>query len=174
MAALRRDLEREFEDKRREAKLQEKRIRDRLAQDRADWETHRREQAQVLADKAEALRRQIESAQRKAERKSEEQKGLEAARRQVDQSREALDAATAQTQGRVGELEGQLAKSWSALGVAGLAMALVGAVLVALVWVEDAQDAPAVRVVGAGLGAAGLLLYAQSMARRRRRTTSKT
>ncbi len=64
LAARRRDLEHEFQDKLREHNAQEKRRRDRLEQDRMDWESDRRERHKVLADREEKVRRNEESLRR--------------------------------------------------------------------------------------------------------------
>lgn len=68
LAARRKDLEREFDDKARELKAQHKRQMDRLEQDRLDWEGHKRTQAKELADKAERYRRKETNEQQVVQR----------------------------------------------------------------------------------------------------------
>ena len=58
LAARRRELEHEFEDKARELKAQHKRQLEALRQEQADWEAHKRAQAKELADRLERVRRQ--------------------------------------------------------------------------------------------------------------------
>lgn len=57
LAARRRDLEREFDDKNRELKAQHQRRMDALRQEQADWEELRRQRTKELADREEKLRR---------------------------------------------------------------------------------------------------------------------
>jgi septal ring factor EnvC (AmiA/AmiB activator) len=57
LAARRRDLEREFDDKQRELKAQHQRRMDALRQEQADWEEVRRQRTKELADREEKLRR---------------------------------------------------------------------------------------------------------------------
>ena len=64
LAARRRDLEREFDDKARELKAQHKRQADKLQADRLDWEASRKAQLKDLADRTERVKRQEENHRR--------------------------------------------------------------------------------------------------------------
>ncbi len=94
LAARRKDLERDFDDKARDLKAQHKRTLDRLQQDRLDWEEHRRTQQRELADRAEKVRRQEENHKRDLE-------ALGKARRELEQARaEARDAGEAKVEAK--------------------------------------------------------------------------
>lgn len=96
LAARRKDLERDFDDKARDLKAQHKRTLDRLQQDRLDWETHRRTQQRELADRAEKVRRQEENHKRDLEALSQARRELEQARARARDAGEAkVEAKTA-------------------------------------------------------------------------------
>lgn len=87
LAARRRELEREFEDKARDLKAQHKRLADKLAEDRADWEAHRRDQQRELADRAEKVRRAEDNHRRDAESLKAARAELEATRAELSEQR---------------------------------------------------------------------------------------
>ena len=89
LRARRRDLEREFDDKLRDLKAQHKRQMDRLQQDRAEWESYRREQAKELADRREAVRRRLDNRVKAEEHQAEERHDLAELRQTVAELREA-------------------------------------------------------------------------------------
>ncbi len=157
-AVARRDLEREFEAKRREAKQQEKRLRDRLAQDRAEWESYRKQQAQVLADKTEALRRQLESAQRKTESKANAEATLRSVRDSIDVELAAKDAELGKRDKRIADLQMQLARSAPTFAWTGFLIALAGLALLGLSWNETPAGLQWTRLVAAAIVLGGLLL----------------
>ena len=64
LAARRKELEREFDDKQRELKAQHKRQADKLQADRLDWEASRKAQLKDLADRTERVKRQEENHKR--------------------------------------------------------------------------------------------------------------
>lgn len=87
LAARRRELEREFDDKARELKSQHKRQADKLAQDRVEWEAHRREQQRELADRAEKVRRLEDNHKRDVDALKAARAELEAAKAELAQQR---------------------------------------------------------------------------------------
>ncbi len=138
LAQERRELERDFGARRREAKLQEGRLRDRLRQDQADWEAHRREQGKLLADRAETLRRQQESATRQGDLKQRARDDLVAAKVDVDKGQAAAAAAMRELTDRASGLEAKLAEAKRAARASRLLLAATGIALLALssVWVR--------------------------------------
>ena len=130
--ARRRDLEREFDGKLRDLKAQHKRLVDRLEQDRAEWETRRKQQQKDLADREERLRRREDNKERAVEAKADERKERDALRLRIRELEErGLDAKTA-----IGRLEERLAKALRAQsGAQNLLTAFAGVSLVCgLVW----------------------------------------
>lgn len=87
LASRRRDLEREFDDKARELKAQHKRQADKLAQDRVEWEAHRREQQRELADRAEKVRRSEDNHKRDLDALKAARAELEAAKGELAEQR---------------------------------------------------------------------------------------
>ncbi|MEK6975366.1 MAG: hypothetical protein AABY18_03380 [Candidatus Thermoplasmatota archaeon] len=83
LAARRRDLEHEFQDKFRDLKAQHKRQQESLQQDRVDWEEHRRGQQRELADRAEKVRRSEDNHKRDLD-------ALRAARAELDATKAEL------------------------------------------------------------------------------------
>lgn len=95
LAARRKDLERDFADKLRELKAQVKRQAEGLANDRQDWENHRREQQRDLAGRAERLRRAEEN-------HAKDQEALRQARRELEQVKQtAREAGAARVEAKV-------------------------------------------------------------------------
>lgn len=139
LASRRKDLEREFDDKLRDLKAQHKRQADKLAQDRADWEDHKRRQAKELADKAEKVHRAEGNAAKVEAMKAAERKELEALRLRVKElEQDKLDARTAATK--------SLAKAEKARGVARSSGKLVPwfatlSIVGGLVWLATAWGA---------------------------------
>lgn len=140
LAARRKDLERDFDDKARDLKAQHKRQADKLQQDRLDWETHRRTQQRELADRAEKVRRQEDNHKRDLEALTQARRELEQARAQARDAGEAkVEAKTAKA--KESDVAARLAKArdllaWFALlsgfgFLAVLAAGLAGAPTVA-------------------------------------------
>lgn len=151
---LRKQLERDFDDKTRELKAQHKRQMEALQQDRLAWEAHRREQQRDLADRTERLRRAEDN-------HAKDQDALRQARRELEQvkqtAREAGEARVEAKVARSDQAEAALrlertrdVAAWFAI----LALAGFAALLGLALW----QGVTVVSAV-AGLGLAlGLLL----------------
>src|ERR1041385_2549217 len=95
LAMRRKELEREFQDKMRELKAQEKRRMDRLAEDRLAWEEYKRTQQKEIADRAETVRRRQEVTQHESEELKALRSELEALRMPHAEEVEAARAAAA-------------------------------------------------------------------------------
>lgn len=148
LAARRRDLEQEFDDKLRDLKAQERRRAQGLEQDRIDWEAGRKEKDRQLADRAEKMRRQEENHKRDLE-------ALKAARRELEAAqtlRKEHDAMKAQAKAAQATGTGLAAQLTSTKALAGW-FAFVGIVGSAAILYAIVVDAP--RVAG-GLVAAML------------------
>ena len=166
LAARRRDLEHEFQDKVRDLKAQVKRQQESLQQDRLDWEATKRTQAKEVADRAERVKRQeenhkrdaaaLKSAQAELERTKERLRETQAAKVEAKEASAGEDAAKAQLRSARSLLAGT-----SFVALAGGAASLVAA----LSW-----DRPAA-FVAAGLTL--LLAAACEVARRRSVWASK-
>ncbi len=134
LAARRRDLEREFDDKQRDLKAQHKRQADKLQADRLDWEASRKAQLKDLADRTERVKRQEDNHAKDLAALKEAQRRLEATRAELEDHRtKRADVAEAKA-GESASKE-QLRASRSLLvaaclvGIAGGAASLLAAVL---------------------------------------------
>lgn len=159
IGARRKDLEREFDDKLRDLKAQHKRQADKLTQDRADWEDHKRRQAKELADKAEKVHRAESNAGKTEALKAAERKEFEALRlrvKELEQGKLDATAKAAKSQERVAKARaGARSVSKAAPWVAGWSL------LGGLVWLATsygAGDGAAVRL------SAGFLAVAVALA----------
>jgi ABC-type multidrug transport system fused ATPase/permease subunit len=160
LAARRKQLERDFDDKLRDLKAQHKRQADKLQQDRADWEEHKRRQAKELADKAEKVRKAEENARRAEGLKASERKEM-ADLRQRNKDLEAaalkLTATRTKLEERVSTARGSLAPARSLLTWFGILAVLAPVTWLAFAW--QTAGRPALVVAAAAL-VAGLLLNA--------------
>jgi chromosome segregation ATPase len=84
LAARRKDLEREFNDKSRELKAQHQRRLDALHQEQADWEEHKRAKTKDLADREEKLRKHEERARGDARKVAATRDDLQMRKRHVE------------------------------------------------------------------------------------------
>ena len=134
LAARRRELEREFDDKQRDLKAQHKRQADKLQQDRVEWEAHRREHQKQLSDREEKVRRLEDNHKRDLAALKEAQRQLDAARAELGEAR-VKRAEVAQAQAGESESKDRLKATRTLLAglsfvaIAGSAASLLGAVL---------------------------------------------
>lgn len=155
LAARRKDLERDFQDKVRDLKAQERRRMDQLARDRSEWDAHKRQQAKELADKAEKLRRPADNARKADALTAQERKEMETLRQRIkdlEQAKLDATAAVARSQERVDKAR-QGARSTSKAAPWLAAWAIAGGLL----WLSialGAGDGAAVRVSGGFLAVA--------------------
>jgi hypothetical protein len=154
LAARRRELELELDAKSRDLKAQHKRTLDKLQQDRADWEEHRRAQQRELADRAEKVRRSEDNHKRDVEALRAARAELEATKAELAQQRvtrgevKTALAVKSEADERLRAVRGLLAAS-SLLAIAGFAacalLLALGETRVAL-WVAAAALASALFV----------------------------
>ena len=159
LAARRRDLEREFNDKQRELKAQHQRRLDALQTEQADWEAHKRSKTKELADREERLRRHEERAQADARKVAATRDDLQMRKRHVEELEAAkhdADAAQAALQARVDAAETRSAASHRTA----LQMGFVGILGPAAALLADrlGGSTAAALILWGTLGAAVLLL----------------
>jgi predicted RNase H-like nuclease (RuvC/YqgF family) len=162
LESLRRELEREFENKRREAKNQEKRLREKLEADRADWEARRRQQTQELANQKEALRRQLESVQQQAQRRTRQEIELRAKKEELGTQTESHAATQAREAKRVAALERIVATWRDQRGLLGLGFGTCGLVMLVLTFNHRPAALPILRGVATLALVSGWGMYAHS------------
>lgn len=158
LAARRKEMEREFDDKLRDLKAQHKRQADKLQQDRADWEEYKRRQAKELADKGEKVRKAEENARRAEGLKASERKEMEDLRqRNKDLEAAALKLTATRTklEERVSTARGSLAPVRNLLSWFGILSVLAPVTWLAFAWRTAGR--PALVVATAAL-VVGLLL----------------
>lgn len=154
LAIERRELEREFDDRRRTAKVQETHLRDRLRQDQVEWEARRRDQAKRLADQQESLRRQLEAARNQTLQREKARAELGAAKSAVEESRTVEHAERRALITQVAERDRQLAAARRDVRRVGIAALVVSISLVAAAWALDRN------AWGLTAGASGALVAA--------------
>lgn len=94
LASRRRELEREFDLKRADLKVQHQRRLEVLEQEKRDWLEHKRQQAKELADRTEKVRRNTANTQQRSDLAATERKELADLRAQVrDLERKEREAA---------------------------------------------------------------------------------
>ena len=156
LAARRKDLEREYVEKYRDLKAQDKRRRESLELEKQEFEAYRRGKAKELADREERLRRTAENKEEKVRVTSGNLEELEALRKQVKEN----DAGEWRRKKELAEKEARVAAAEAALRrsrtMANLLTAL--AVLAPLVWLASTWPARGNAVAAAALMALALLV----------------
>lgn len=120
LAARRKDLEREFNDKARELKAQHQRRMDALRQEQADWEAVRRQRTKELADREEKLRKHEQKARDELASKETTRKELRTLKShtgELEQSRDEAAAAKAELEARASRAEAELRKARTLLAL---------------------------------------------------------
>ncbi len=157
LAARRREMEREFVEKHRDLKAQDKRRRESLEQEKQEFESYRRQKVKELADREEKLRRTTENKETQVKVTAASLEELEALRRQVREH----DAAEWRRRKEMAEKDARAAAAESALrrskALAGWLTAL--AVLAPVAWLASGWPAGGLAAgLAGGLAAAALLL----------------
>jgi hypothetical protein len=156
LAVARRELEREFDAKRRQAKTQEGRMRDHLRKEEAEWAAYKAEQKKQLADQAETLRRQLESARKQTEAKERARAELDGAIEEATKWRAEEASLRRRHLDEVAALQSRLERANGSRRVAAFLLVAGAGALAVLTLTTTRTWWP--YVVSAGLlGAAGLL-----------------
>jgi chromosome segregation ATPase len=167
LAARRKDLEREFNDKARELKAQHQRRMDALRQEQADWEAVRRQRTKELADREEKLRKHEQKARDELASKETTRKELRTLKSQTGelaQSRDEAAAAKAELEARATNAETELRKARTLLAL--FAFVAIGGPVLWLLSGGLAADRAAVVVSAIALAMAVVLAIWWSRIRR--------
>jgi septal ring factor EnvC (AmiA/AmiB activator) len=166
LAARRKDLEREFVEKHRDLKAQDKRRRDSLELEKAEFESYRRAKGKELADREEKLRRTAANKEAQVRATSGDLEELESLRRQAKEH----GAAEWRRKKDLADLEAKAAaaraEAAALRGLVAYALVLVAAATVA--WLALAGASPKTELLAAAtLLAIGLLAWRRQRVGRR-------
>lgn len=164
LAARRKELEREFAEKYRDLKAQDKRRRESLKLEQDDFEAYRRAKGKELADREEKLRRTVENREEKARVSSGSLRELEDLRRQVKES----EAGEWRRKKEVAELEARASAAERALAATrrllSIALTLLAAVTAAWLALGRRSAPGGLVLAGATVLAVVLLMWRRSKA----------
>jgi hypothetical protein len=156
LAARRKELEREYVEKYRDLKAQDKRRRESLELEKAEFESYRRAKGKELADREEKLRRAAANKEERVRVASGDLAELEALRRQVKEN----DAAEWRRKKELAELEAKAAAAHAeAAALRGLALHAIVVLAAATVgWLLLVGASPKTDLLAAATLAAVALL----------------